>query len=112
MFEGLGVGRADDNGVEIKCGDRVLFHQFTDEYIQTHSQDGWGRDVKLCRHDQRTIEAKEKTIEGSVFYDPETTSFSVKFDEYLLDSGIKIQNLSFLLRKFNKKDRLVVKLGE
>ena len=109
MFNGLGTGKLDDNGVEIKCGDRVSFYQYKEGYLQTHSQDGWGRPVRLCRHDQYKIPDEEKTINGTVIYDTEWAGFRVKFDDFMLNSGRKAQCLYMLTNPTGRKqDRLLV----
>jgi len=109
MFDGLGLGKLDDNGVEIKCGDRVSFYQFKKGYTERHSQDGWGRDVELCRHDQYKVPDTEKTIEGTVVYSERGTGFIVEFDDFMLDSGRKSQDLYMLGKSVNSvDDRLLV----
>jgi len=109
MFEGMNTGKTDDNGCMIKCGDRVELFQHKEAYRETTAQDGWGRDIALCRHDQRDIPAREKTIRGTVVYSPKFTSFLVEFDDYMLESGRKDDSLYMLGYAINrKKDRLLV----
>ena len=107
MLNGISTGRKDAKGVEIKCGDRVSYYEFKEEYIETQTQDGWGRNVILCRHDQYKVPKTEKTIYGTVVYDPVSTGFVVKFEEYMLDTCRKDQPLHVLL--FGRyTDRLLV----
>ena len=100
------VGRKDSTGRRIKCGDRVSYYEFQEEYLQTHSEDGWGRSIKLCKHEQFIVSSEEKTTEGIVIYDPEHTEFKVKFDDYLLNSGNKEMPLRMLL--YRKENKLIV----
>ena len=109
MFLGEFVGKKDDKGREIKCGDIVEFYQYKEGYLETHSQDGWGREVILCRHDQYEVPPQEKTIRGVVKYDPKITGFIVEFEDYLLDTFRKTESLFMLGKSINaKKDRLIV----
>ena len=109
MFEGMETGKEDDHGKMIKGGDRVEFYQWKEPYTMTETEDGWGRTVKLCRHDQRDVPAREKTIQGTVTYSPASTGFIVEFDDYMLETGRKEQNLYMLGKSINyKKDRLII----
>ena len=109
MFEGMETGKKDDNGRMIKCGDKVEFYQYKEAYRETTTEDGWGREVKLCRHDQRDIPPREKIIRGTVVYSPRFTGFLVEFEEYMLETGCKEQNLYMLGKSVNyEKDRLTV----
>jgi hypothetical protein len=98
---GISTGRKDSNGIEIKNGDKVLYTQFKKGYLCTSSQDGWGRSISLCRHDQYVIPDKTKLLNGVVMYDQHFTGFIVKFDDYLIDSGRDSDNLYCIL---NMKD--------
>ena len=109
MKAGTGTGKLDDNGLEIKLGDRVCFYEFKKGYIETHDQDGWGRTVELCRHDQYSVPDKEKEIKGTVIYSEKFTGFIVEFEDYMLDSGRKEQNLYMLGRSnLNPNNRIIV----
>jgi hypothetical protein len=104
MFSGMKTGLKDHKGTDIRCKDRIIFYEFKKGYIETHSEDGWGRDFRLCRHDQYKVPDKEKTILGTVRYNPETASFVVIFDEYMLDSGRKKEELSILLAQSTEEN--------
>jgi len=96
MFYGEKIGKFDSKNKEICCGDRISFYEKRHGYRKTSTQDGWGRDIKLCEHDQRDIPPREKTITGTVTYDRESCSFIVEFDEYMLESGRKKESLYML----------------
>lgn len=100
MFEGLPTGRKDCIGIEIRCGDKVSYYQFKKGYIDTYSRDG----VRLCHCQQHEVPDREKTITGVVVYDPSCTGFVVMFDDYMLDSGMKEEDLYMLLNaKYSRK---------
>lgn len=106
MLNGVLCGVVDSNKVTIKCGDVVEYYEFKEGYTERHAQDGWGRTVALCRHDQYKVPDKEKTIRGKVVYSAKFTGFIVEFEDYMLDSGRKDQNLYMLLN--SGKCRLTV----
>ena len=109
MFEGMDTGRKDDTGRPIKCGDLVEFYQWKEGYRDTYTQDGWGRYVPICIHDQKDVPPREKTIRGRVLYNPKVAGFVVYFDDYMLESGKKEERLYMLGMDINhKKDRLIV----
>lgn len=81
MFEGMKIGRTDHAGRDICCGDRILFHEHLDATRVTSHEDGWGRDIPLCRHDKFTIPAQDKDYTGTVVYDQNVCQFQVKWDE-------------------------------
>lgn len=107
MLEGIDTGRLDSNGNSIKCGDRIEYTQFKAGYVQRHTEDGWGRTVHLCRHDQVRIPDREKTIKGFVVYSQELCGFIVKLDENMIDSGRTEDQLHRLLN-FGRGEKLVV----
>ena len=102
MFEGVYVGRKDSNGKRIKCGDRVSYYEFQEAYLQTHSEDGWGRTRRLCKHEQYIVPCEKKTTNGTVVYNQEHTEFQILFDDYLLNSGNKEMPLRMCLYDTNK----------
>jgi len=109
MFEGMDTGRKDDTGRPIKCGDLVEFYQWKDGYRDTYAQDGWGRSIPICIHDQKDVPPREKTIRGRVLYSQEVSGFVVFFDDYMLETGKKQERLYMLGKDINhKKDRLIV----
>lgn len=109
MFEGLGLGIFDDDGKEIKCGDRVSLYQFRKGYTERHAEDGWGRTVELSRNDQYRAPDREKTTAGTVVYNPRMAQFIVIFDEETIDSENRERGLFGLVKSVNhKRDRFVV----
>ena len=96
MFDKMETGKFDSAGKPILCGDRVRYYEQKPGYRETTAEDGWGRDIPLCRHDQRDIPPREKTIEGVVVYDTVFTGFVVRFDDYMLETGNKQQQLYIL----------------
>ena len=108
MIKGISTGRKDANGIEIKCGDRISYYELKEGYTETQTQDGWGRNVTLCRHDQYEVPNREKTIYGTVVYDPESTGFVVEFDDYMLHTCRKDQPLYMLLFERDTARLLVI----
>ena len=107
MDIGALTGRKDSNGVDIKCGDTVIYTQFKNGYRETHTQDGWGQTIALCRHDQRDIPDKTKDIKGVVTYSERFTGFIIEFDDFFIDSGRKSENL-YIVLNLDKNEKLVV----
>ncbi len=81
MFEGMSVGRTDSAGRDIRCDCRVLFHEHMDGFRVTSTEDGWGRDRPLCRHDQLDVPSQDKDYFGRVVYSESMCQFVVKWDE-------------------------------
>ena len=80
-LSGFPIGRSDKNGVPISCGDRVIVTERTPAYLQTTTQDGWGRDVPLCRHDQQLVAEKVEVFRGVVGYSERFCAFRVHFSD-------------------------------
>ena len=65
--------------------------------------------ARLVDRQVRDVPAREKTIQGTVTYSPASTGFIVEFDDYMLETGRKEQNLYMLGKSINyKKDRLII----
>jgi hypothetical protein len=108
---GFDTGRLDSNGKPIKCGDTIEFYEFKEGYTERYSEDGWGRQIRLCRHDQYKVPNKESTIRGVVTYSSQHTGFVVQFDEYMLNTSRDEQLLYILLLSAfpnEKKNKLTV----
>lgn len=96
-LHGFDTGRLDSNGTPIRCGDTIEFYEFKEGYIERYSEDGWGREIQLCHHDQYRVPNKESTIRGVVTYSEKFTGFEVQFDECMLNTSRKEQLLYILL---------------
>ena len=107
MEIGVLTGRKDSNGVDIRCGDTVIYTQFKNGYRVAHKQDIWGRTRGVCRHDQIVVPDKTKETKGVVTYSESFTGFIIEFDDYLIDSGCKSQNL-YVALYLDKNEKLVV----
>ncbi len=106
---GVLTGKIDDQGVPIRCGDRVKYYETKPAYRETSTEDGWGRSVPLCEHDQRIVPAEEQTTFGTVRYSTEYYGFTVCFDNNLLGRGVDEEQLHMVGRgKNNPDDRLTV----
>lgn len=103
---GKSTMRTDSNGEYIHCGDIVEYTEWREPETVTTSEDGWGRTIQLCSHDQYTEPKKELTLTGQVLYSISRAGFVVEFNEYMLGTGNKCQDLFMLL--FGKRDKLVV----
>jgi len=100
-------GVRDSNGVEIKCGDLLLYYEVKKSYITRQSQDGWGRPLILP--EPVRIESKQQTLKGTVKYSSKLTGFVVKFEGYLLDTARNELGLvELLLRARSRKEKVVV----
>ena len=106
MFLGEYTGRRDTNGDEIKCGDKVEYTEWREAYTETTTEDGWGRTIQLCNHEQYKVPRKEKTLIGIVKYSAKGTGFIVQFYHYMLNSGKKSEDLYMLL--YGRTSKLVV----
>ena len=79
IFDGQCIGRLDKNGVPIKCGDHVEVTERKDSYRVTSTEDGWGKTVSLCRHDQFIVPAEVKVSHGVVKYSERFCGFNICF---------------------------------
>jgi hypothetical protein len=73
------IGRSDKNGVPIKCGDCVLVTERRAKYLATSTEDGWGRDIPLCRHDHYIVPEEIKVSRGTIVYSEHFCGFRVHF---------------------------------
>ena len=110
MNEGQETGLLDANGQMICLGHTVQYYHRKNAHTPTTTQDGWGREIPLCKHDQVEVPAKEKMITGLVRYDPDMCCFFVQFGNYMLDTGVKRESLGLLIGngRFDE-DRLTIK---
>jgi len=108
---GFDTGRVDSNGKPIRCGDTIEFYEFKEGYTEQYSEDGWGREIRLCSHDQYEVPNKKSIIRGVVTYSSKWTGFVVQFDEYMLNTARDEQLLYILLLSAfpnDKKNKLNV----
>lgn len=80
LFAGAEIGVSDANGQPITCGARVRVTERKEAYVETHGQDGWGRDLRLDRADRRIVPAQVNVWDGVVIYSPRFTAFRIRFD--------------------------------
>ena len=102
MNTGFDTGKRDKNGKPIKIGDRVRYREYRESMRVTSTQDVWGRDVQLCRHEAYIEPEKEKITEGTVVYSKTWTGAVVIFNDYLLDSGNKEKQLYCIQQSGNE----------
>ena len=95
QFDGVFIGATDSFGNQLKCGDKVVYHESYTETKAYLAKDGWGRDVMLSKPIVTNAESKE-TI-GTVKYSQDKCEFLVVFDEYLLWTARKEQSVCSLL---------------
>lgn len=108
---GFDTGRVDSNGKPIRCGDTIEFYEFKEGYYEAYTEDGWGREIRLCSHNQYEVPNKESTIRGVVTYSSQWTGFVVQFDEHMLNTARDEQLLYILLLSAfpnDKKNKLTV----
>jgi hypothetical protein len=79
--DGTATSREDKNGIPIRCGDLVLVTEHTAAYREVSRQDGWGREVPLCKHDQCEIPETVKISHGVVEYSEQFCAFRVRFTD-------------------------------
>ena len=79
-FQGQEVGRVDDRGRPIRCGDRVRLTVHKKGYVEHWTQDGWGRNIKLDRADWRRIPDRSREFTGVVMFSEERSAFLVSWD--------------------------------
>lgn len=107
-FDGMPTGKFDDNNKMIYCGDMVEYYIYKEGYTVKSVEDGWGRDVPLCRHDQYYKPATEQTIRGKVVYDYEWTGFVVQFEDCFIGTGRNSENLYCIGKSYDPKNKLTV----
>lgn len=79
-YAGLFTGQTDDNGEELKCGDRIRFIKVKPGYRETTVEDGWGRTRLLCSHDQYWVPEETIVSDGTIEYSASQAGFIVKWD--------------------------------
>src|SRR5271165_2464904 len=80
-FLGEDIGRTDDLGRVLRCGDRVKLTVRRKDHTIKSTQDGWGRDIQLAHSDWQVIPKQEKTFYGTITYSDLRSMFLITWDE-------------------------------